>query len=161
MIVLDASVLIGYLDGNDAHHAAAEELLTAVLDEDLAVNPLTLAEILVAPARDGRVDLVMDVLRELEVEELAFPSDAAPRLARLRVATGLKMPDCCVLLSADVANAGIASFDDQLLQAAERRGLPVTRAELTAISASSASSLARSARCVSDAASPLPHATTR
>ena len=50
MIVLDASVLIAYLDGSDDHHEAAERLLAAAIDDDLGVNPLTLAEVLVVPA---------------------------------------------------------------------------------------------------------------
>ncbi len=128
MIVLDASVVIGYLDGSDAHHAAAEALLTASVDEDLGVNPLTLAEVLVVPAREGRLDAVLDVLHALEVEELVLPVDAAFGLAVLRAATGLKMPDCCVLLSADVVNGTVASFDGRLLHAAEGRGLRVVRA---------------------------------
>lgn len=127
MIVLDAGFLIGYLDGSDAHHSAARALLAAAIDEDLRVNPLTLAEVLVAPARTGRLDAARTVLQELDVAELAFPADAAFRLAELRVATGLKMPDCCVLLSAASSGGSLASFDTRLLQAAERQGLPVVR----------------------------------
>jgi predicted nucleic acid-binding protein len=37
VIVLDANVLIAFLDG-DKHHAAAEQLLTEALDEDLALT---------------------------------------------------------------------------------------------------------------------------
>ena len=54
MIVLDARVLIAYLDSDDSHHAAAEALLAEAVDDDIAANPLTLAEVLVAPARQGR-----------------------------------------------------------------------------------------------------------
>ncbi|MGH9076026.1 MAG: type II toxin-antitoxin system VapC family toxin [Acidimicrobiales bacterium] len=125
MIVLDASVLIGYLDGNDAHHVAAEALLAAVVDDDLAASPLTLAEVLVGPAGDGRVETVLAVLHDLDVVEVPFPADTAPRLARLRVATGLKMPDCCVLLSAEVAGATVACLDDRLARAALGVGVPV------------------------------------
>lgn len=95
MIVLDASVLIAYLDGEDEHHAAAEALLVRAIDDDLAANPLTLAEVLVVPARDGRLAAVTSALRELEVRELPFPDDTAIRLAQLRANTGLKLPDCC------------------------------------------------------------------
>lgn len=128
MIVLDASVLIGYLDGSDSHHAAAEALLVQAIDVDLAANPITLAEVLVVPARHGRLDAVLAVLHELDVEELHFPTDTATRLAELRASTGLQMPDCCVLLSAEVGGAAVASFDDQLLYAAVQRGLPVVPA---------------------------------
>ena len=96
MIVLDASVLIAFLDGSDNHHLAAEQVLTNAVDDDLAVNPLTLAEVLVAPVRNGQVDGVLAALRALEIQELPFPADTALRLAQLRATTGLKMPDCCV-----------------------------------------------------------------
>jgi predicted nucleic acid-binding protein len=59
VIVLDASVLIAFLDGDDKHHAAAERLPTQAIDEDLAANSLTLAEVVVVPVRDGRLDPVL------------------------------------------------------------------------------------------------------
>jgi predicted nucleic acid-binding protein len=127
VIVLDASVLIAYLDGDDAHHSLAEGLLAEAIDEDFVAGPLTLAEVLVVPARDGRLDRVRAALRDLEVQELPFPVDTPVRLAQLRATTGLKMPDCCVLLAAQDAAASIASFDERLGQAAEDRGLAVLR----------------------------------
>jgi predicted nucleic acid-binding protein len=127
VIVLDASVLIAFLDSDDNHHAAAERLLTHAIDDDLAVNSLTLAEVLVAPLRDGQLDPVLAALHALDVQELPFPADTALRLAQLRATTGLKMPDCCVLLAAEDAAAGIASFDERLAQTAELRNVPVLR----------------------------------
>ncbi len=127
MIVLDASVLIAFFDGQDAHHAAAEELLGSTLDEELAASSLTLAEVRVAPVRDNKLDAVRAALHDLEVQELPFPQDSAVRLAGLRVSTGLKMPDCCVVLAAEHAQADVATFDDQLAHAAEDRGLTVWR----------------------------------
>ena len=125
MIVLDASVLIAYLDSDDNHHVAAEALLVGAIDDDLGANPLTLAEVLVVPARDGRLESAHTVLRELEVDELPFPRDTAVRLAQLRASTGLKMPDCCVLLAAEDAGAAVASFDDRLARTAEDRNLTI------------------------------------
>jgi len=125
VIVLDASVLIAYLDNEDDHHAAAEALLADTTSEELGANPLTLAEVLVVPARDGRLDLVRAVLHDLDVAELPFPADTAVKLAGLRAGTGLTMPDCCVLLAAEDAGAGVACFDDRLARAAEQRGLAV------------------------------------
>lgn len=51
MIVLDASVLIAYLDSEDAHHTRAETLLAKEIDDDFAASSLTVAEVLVMPAR--------------------------------------------------------------------------------------------------------------
>lgn len=125
VIVLDASVLIAYLDSDDDHHVAAETLLVGAADDDLGINPLTLAEVLVVPARDGRLEPAQSALRDLEVEELPFPPDTAVRLAQLRASTGLRMPDCCVLLAADHAVATVASFDDRLVKSATDLNLPV------------------------------------
>jgi predicted nucleic acid-binding protein len=127
VIVLDASVLIAYLDGDDDRHAAAETLLAHTADDDLGASPLTLGEVLVVPARDGRLGPVQAALRALDVRELAFPPDTAARLAQLRVDTGLKMPDCCVLLAAEDAGAAVASFDERLARAATDRGLRVVQ----------------------------------
>ena len=125
VIVLDASVLIAYLEGEDEHHDAAEGLLTREIDDDFGANSLTLAEVFVAPARDDRLDEVRMTLRELEVEELLFPGDTAVKLALLRSETGLKMPDCCVLLAAEHLGARLASFDDGVRKAAVERNLEV------------------------------------
>lgn len=127
MIVLDASVLIAYLDGSDPHHDAAEALLVVAIQDDLGVNPLTLAEVLVVPARTGRLETTLSVLRDLDVVTLPLPPDTAVRLAELRAHTTLRMPDCCVLLAAEGAGSSIASFDTQLARAAETRGLGVLR----------------------------------
>ena len=55
MIVLDESVLIAYLDGGDHHHRRAEDPLAREIDGTFAVDPLTLAEVLVLPTTLGRV----------------------------------------------------------------------------------------------------------
>lgn len=123
MIVLDASVLIAYLDAEDAHHQKAESLLAREIDDEFAANPLTLAEVLVGPARIGRLDAARSALQELEVAEQSFPADTVVRLARLRAETGLRMPDCCVLLVAQDAGARVAAIDDQLIRAAAKLGL--------------------------------------
>jgi predicted nucleic acid-binding protein len=51
---------------------------------------------------------------------------AAPRLAEIRAHTGLKMPDCCVLLAAERLSASkLATFDARLAQVAAEHGLAV------------------------------------
>lgn len=125
VIVLDASVLIAYLDGADAHHQRGEALLAREIDDDFAASSVTLAEVLVNPARQRRLDAAVEALAELDVEELSFPVDAAVRLAHLRADTSLTMPDCCVLLVAEEIGARIASFDHRLIVAASGRDLTV------------------------------------
>jgi predicted nucleic acid-binding protein len=130
VIVLDASVLIAYLEGEDEHHEAAEALLAREIDDDFGTNPLTLAEVLVGPARNDRLDEVRLALRELEVEELPFPGDTAVKLALLRSETGLKMPDCCALLAAEHVGGRLASLDDKLRKAALKRSLQTVRPDV-------------------------------
>lgn len=124
MIVLDASVLIASLVNDDIHHAAAEALLRTTT-QGLLVNTVTLAETLVSPVRTGRLDEVLATLADLGVLETQLPPDSARILAGLRVDTGLKMPDCCVLLTALERRAAIASFDDRLLLAAAKLAVPI------------------------------------
>lgn len=123
--MLDASVLTGYLDASDAHHERAAALLTCEIDDDFAVNPLTLAEILVAATRTGQGDKVLDILDDLGIETLQFPAGSAVTLAQLRAGTLLKTPDCCVLFSARDRRARLASFDERVVKAARALGVGV------------------------------------
>ena len=123
MIVLDASVLIGHLDGNDLHHERARSLLEASGASPLGASPISLAETLVAPARTGQVNAARDALERIGIAVLELSDDAPLRLARLRADTGRKLPDCCVLLAAQDHEGVVASFDADLLKAARALGL--------------------------------------
>lgn len=124
MIVVDASVLIAHLDASDAHHDLAETLLLTAVDEPLAASPLTLAETLVGPARAGQLERATAALRQLGVRAVSLDDNAPSRLALLRAETGLKLPDCCVLLTAEQTQGPVATFDTRLATAVRDRGLP-------------------------------------
>ena len=66
------------------HHRAAAALLDEAIDSglDLLVNPVTLAEVLVLPTREGRVDFAMAELSAMSVIEVPFPPHAARVLAQ-------------------------------------------------------------------------------
>lgn len=126
MIVVDASVLIAHLDENDALHDRAVKALLAAADQPLGCSPVTLAEVLVGPARAGRLRDARSAINDLGVAEIPLGDDAASRLAELRAETALKMPDCCVLLAAEHAPAeAVLTFDDRLARAAQQRRLRV------------------------------------
>ena len=126
MIVVDADVLIAHLDDNHALHDRALDALLATAEQTLGCSPITLAEVLVGPARAGRLRDARTAVMDLGVGEIPLGEDAAARLASLRADTALKMPDCCVLLAAEDAQAdAVLTFDDRLARAAEQRGLPV------------------------------------
>jgi predicted nucleic acid-binding protein len=118
MIVLDASVLIAFLDSNDEHHEAAVSLLESSGAEPLSASTISLAEVLVAPAKAGRLDEATTALERLGVTELPVGESSARQLAEIRARTGLKMPDCCVLAAARNLGASVATFDKALAKAA-------------------------------------------
>jgi predicted nucleic acid-binding protein len=127
VIVLDASVLIAVLTPEDEHHRVALAMFTRAVGaaEDFFVNTVTLAEALVLPTQQGRVEEQSIAIAELGVVEVPFPRSAAHTLARLRVDTGLKLPDCIVLLTALDQRGTLATFDDRLRRAALDQGVPV------------------------------------
>ncbi len=125
MIALDASVIIAHLDSDDRHHERATALLLDVADKELCASRLTLAEVLVGPARAGKLEIAATVLHELGVQGLGLDDEAPERLATLRATTPLKLPDCCVLLVAEQMGCAIATFDDRLAAVARRRGVEV------------------------------------
>jgi predicted nucleic acid-binding protein len=124
VIVVDASVLIAHLDERDALHAGAGEALIEAADRRLGCSTITLAEVLVGPARHDRLGAAHAAVAELAIEEIPLGEDAPVRLAALRARSGLKMPDCCVLLAAqDAAAEAVLTFDDALAREVERLGL--------------------------------------
>ncbi|GAB2445692.1 hypothetical protein GCM10027062_28160 [Nocardioides hungaricus] len=125
MIALDASLVIAHLGAQEPRHDEATALLADLAGEQIWMSTVNVAEVLVGYARGGRLDQGAAALATIGVEERPLPGDAAPRLAELRASTGLKLPDCCVLLTAESAGAAVASFDRRLRGAAERRGIVV------------------------------------
>lgn len=114
LIVLDASVLIAVLDGRHQFHERAVSLLDAVAAEEFGASSTSIAETLVFPARAGRLDEALAVLRGLEVAEIPMVTGSAEALARLRAETSLKMPGCTVIEAADRQKAEIATVDHNL-----------------------------------------------
>lgn len=125
MIVLDASVVIAALSPSDLQHARALRLLAEQVDEQFVLHAVTRAEVLVAPVRAGRADIVEAQLDALGVSTVGLRSSDALALAQIRSRAGMKLPDCCVLLAAMESGAVVATFDDQLARAAERLHLAV------------------------------------
>ncbi len=125
MIVLDACVLIAHLDATDPHHERASALLLGEADSAFGASPITLAEVLVGPARAGQLERATTALHQLDLITIPLGEDAPARLAGLRAGTGLKLPDCCVILAAEQVRGSVATFDDRLAAASRQRGFPV------------------------------------
>lgn len=125
MIAMDASVLIAHLDPHDSHHDAATEILYAAAPEDVIVHTMTLAEVLVGGVRIGQAAQMRADLEAVGVRLARHDEQEPLRLAELRVRTGLKLPDCCVLDTSLSNDASLATFDEALATEARRRGVTV------------------------------------
>ena len=105
LIHLDAGVLIGFLDGDDAHHQVAGAVIAEALDQGdrLAMAASAIAECLVGPARRGdeTIELVHDLRRRLPIEVVDLDLDIATAAARLRAGhRSLRLPDALVIATA-------------------------------------------------------------
>lgn len=125
MIVLDASVLVAWLNPADAHHEPATQILLAGTPGEMLVHPITLAEILVGGVRIGRGASMRDDLSAAGIAVVTYDDGEPLRLAELRATSGLKLPDCCVLDVALRHRIGLATFDEALDHAARRHGVRV------------------------------------
>jgi len=122
MKVLDANVVIAFLDEGNALHADARRVLDLGEDEQLLMHALTIAEVLSGPARAGESAArhIWSRMLELQIEEVGI--DGTPLdIARMRASTGLPVPDCLVLLAAGAPGDGapgrattILTFDRRL-----------------------------------------------
>ena len=126
MTVLDASVLIAAMTPADAHHQAAVSLLVTADSEDVRlIHSVNLAEVLVGQVRFGLEESAALEIAAAGVETVATDAQTPIRLARLRSATRLSLPDCCVLDVALVTGYPVATFDDRLARAATSLGIPL------------------------------------
>lgn len=105
LTVLDAGVIIGFLDSNDLHHEAAHSALheARVRNDRLVLPASAFAEVLVGPSRRGREaiaavrDLVDRVPVAIEPLDIEIALAAAALRARHR---SLKLPDALVIATA-------------------------------------------------------------
>ena len=127
MIALDASVIIAHLNRADPHHEAATEILLGGAPGRMLVHTMTLAEVLVGGVRIGQGASMRDDLHSAGIVVAPSDGDEPLRLAELRVSTGMKLPDCCVLDVAIRNRAALATFDATLAEAAHKQGVAVAR----------------------------------
>jgi predicted nucleic acid-binding protein len=105
LIVLDAGVVIGFLDSNDAHHEAAHRALRDAYDRNdrLVLPASAFAEVLVGPSRVGAeaVAAVRNLIERLPVEIEPLDAEIAVAAATLRARhRSLKLPDALVIATA-------------------------------------------------------------
>lgn len=114
VVVLDASVVIAFLDANDSHHTRAVSALNAALASDAVLPASAYAEVLVEPWRRGAdtVAQVRKFVADFGIRIEPLTADVAERAARLRARQrGLRLPDALVLATGDVLDAHVLTCD--------------------------------------------------
>ena len=123
LVVLDASVVIAFLDPDDALHGAAVVALTEHQHDELVIPASVYAEILVAPYRSG-ADAVSEIetfLSDFGVRTAPITAEIARRAARLRSGMrSLRLPDVLVLATADELAASTTLTGDESWRAVSR-----------------------------------------
>jgi predicted nucleic acid-binding protein len=125
-LILDADVLIGALDGSDAHHSRARDLFTTWHREQTTrlISVINLSEVLIAPASDRkRLRRARTAIAALGVA-IHQPNEAiGVDAARLRSVHPISLPDAYCLATARHVNGSIASFDQKIIRAAQEERL--------------------------------------
>lgn len=125
MIVADANVVIAASSPTHAHYDAATKIVLEHGRAGIVLHSLTLAEVLVGPARAGQEVKARQRLADAGFT-LAPAGDPTPEhLARVRATAALKMPDACVLAMAEAVGAPLATFDERLAREATKWGVTV------------------------------------
>ncbi|MGV3732609.1 MAG: type II toxin-antitoxin system VapC family toxin [Microcella sp.] len=127
MIVLDANVLIAFLDQHDAHHLDAISLFEHRFLDGFVASVLTVAEALVHPTRAGLHDAAMASLRTIGIDVVPLEASDAATLARVRSEYRVRMPDAVALHTAIRRGAELATFDASLALVAAKAGVTVVR----------------------------------
>jgi predicted nucleic acid-binding protein len=105
LIHLDAGVIIGALDSDDAHHLAATAILARhrLAGDRLAMSASAMAEILVAPHRHSTdaVRVIDALLDRLPITVVSIDRPIARRAASIRAAhPTCRLPDALVIATA-------------------------------------------------------------
>jgi predicted nucleic acid-binding protein len=121
-VVVDADVVIGALDASDRHSAQARRLFTNWQKTSTArlMSVVNLSEVLVAPAGDAkRLRRARAAISLLGIAVHRADETIAVEAARLRGTHPISLPDAYCLATAARVGAAVASFDENVLRAAE------------------------------------------
>jgi predicted nucleic acid-binding protein len=125
LVVLDASALIALASDTDPNHNWALEMFRDTAGFGLQMTALTQAEVLVHPARAGRLEKFLKLIGALGLEITPIEESDSRQIAKIRAETSLKMPDAVVLSQAIKVAGSVATTDKQLAKAAKDKGLGV------------------------------------
>ncbi|WP_373064004.1 type II toxin-antitoxin system VapC family toxin [Gemmatimonas sp.] len=110
VVHLDAGVIIGLLDANDAHHVAAHRALASVTRDGhrLALAASAFAECLVGPFRRGKacVEVVRSWIERLPIAIVPLDTETAVAAAQICAQhVGVRLSDALVIATASKSAA--------------------------------------------------------
>jgi predicted nucleic acid-binding protein len=124
LVVLDTSIVIAFLDPDDALHEAAVRALTDRQHDELIVPASAYAEMLVGPYRSGAkaVAKVESFLEDFAIRIEPITATIARAAARFRGRSkSLRLPDALVLATADELEAEMVLTGDASWARSSRR----------------------------------------
>lgn len=114
LIVLDASVVVAFLDPVDLHHRSAVSALEEHAEDEIVLPTSAYAEALVHAAREGELDTVKEKIRSLLTRIEPIDELIAEEAALLRARhPALRLPDALVLASGDALRADVILTADR------------------------------------------------
>ena len=130
LVHLDAGVVIGFLDADDAHHEASRFVLASAVEDahTIAIAASVLAECLVGPARRGEQAMatVRAVIERVPMTVIDLGPEIATRAAVLRSQhRRLRLPDALVIATAAESDAERLVTTDRRWPAASDMNLNV------------------------------------
>ena len=125
LVVLDASALIALASDSDPHHNWALSMFRDTAGFGIQMTALTQVEVLVHPARAGKLEKFLKLIGALGLEITPIEESDSTQIAKIRAATSLKMPDAVVLSQAIKVAASIATTDLKLARVAKEKGVGV------------------------------------
>ena len=120
-LLLDADVVIGALDANDAHHHEAHTLFERWNQhgDTRLISIVNLSEVLVAPAADPtKLASAREAIAALGISTHQPSETIAVDAARLRGRHPISLPDAYCLATAKQTGSTVVSFDEKLVRAA-------------------------------------------
>ena len=125
LVVLDASALIALASDIDPNHSWALGMFRDTAGFGIQMTALTQAEVLVHPARAGKLEKFLKLIGALVLEITPIEESDSSQIARIRSTTSLKMPDAVVLSQALKVAGSIATTDQKLAKVARENGVGV------------------------------------
>lgn len=121
-IFLDSAPVIYYIDQNPTYFPIADAIFDALDLKNIRIvtSPITLAECLILPVRQGnqsQQQLFTDILTSQNIAEFVSTTPAIARqAAELRVRYNLKLPDALQVATAIAANSDAFLTNDTQLK---------------------------------------------